>query len=141
MAKRIIFVAGVHGVGKSNFCELLTKRFDVQHVSSISLIRIEREIGLYNKGADIEKNQDVPLNVFKAFLPEAIVVLRDEPDAIGKRIAKRDNRIYETSLIANLQEREIARATFVRERINAPLVVIEPLKNFESSVQAIARYL
>ena len=56
MTHRIIFVGGVHGVGKTHFCQKLTEKFDVEHVTASSLIR--RHIAL-SKSKDVE---DVKVN-------------------------------------------------------------------------------
>jgi adenylate kinase len=41
--RRIIFIAGVHGVGKTTLCNALVARFSIEHFSASNLIAKERE--------------------------------------------------------------------------------------------------
>lgn len=58
--RRIIFIAGVHGVGKTTLCNDLTYRFGIEHFSASSLISKEKEEEhLCNKQvSNIADNQD-----------------------------------------------------------------------------------
>lgn len=57
MVKRIIFIGGVHGVGKTNFCQKLSGQFDAEHVTASDLIRRHIKLSKNKTVADIENNQ------------------------------------------------------------------------------------
>lgn len=59
--RKIIFVGGVHGVGKTTFCKAMASRFGIGHFSASDLIAIERqeEHRLDKQVENISKNQDV----------------------------------------------------------------------------------
>jgi len=56
----VIFVAGVHGVGKSYFCSKMAETFKLPNFSASSLIKEEKNAKVdFNKNVlDLEKNQD-----------------------------------------------------------------------------------
>lgn len=58
--RRIIFVGGVHGVGKTTLCDDLAAKFNIEHFSASTLIAREKEEEhLRSKRVDnIAKNQD-----------------------------------------------------------------------------------
>ena len=41
--RRIVFIAGVHGVGKTTLCNELAARFNIEHFSASNLIAREKE--------------------------------------------------------------------------------------------------
>ena len=57
---KVIFVAGIHGVGKTTLCNELSSKFNMNHFSASDLIARERETQrLRNKRVeDIDGNQD-----------------------------------------------------------------------------------
>lgn len=67
----MIFISGVHGVGKSYFCKLLQKRIGVVSFSASTLIADKKHAAFFpdKKVADIDKNQ--------FYLLEAIRELRE----------------------------------------------------------------
>ncbi len=174
MATRIVFVGGVHGVGKTYFCENLVGRFDIEHVTASSLIGRHIKHSPSKTVSDIEKNQlilaeelsryhterrtilldghfclldsrsdvqDVPLETFKAMSPYAFVVLTGEPALISARLSNRDACSNSLELIARLQIREVARAHFLSQSLAVPVTVIEPMMDFEKSIEEVAAYL
>lgn len=70
--KNILFVGGVHGVGKTTFCKKMELRFSVQHYSASELIRVEkREIKTPDKRVkDINLNQNVLIRAINQHLNE-----------------------------------------------------------------------
>ena len=58
--RRIVFIAGVHGVGKTTLCNELAARFNIEHFSASNLIAREKEEEhLRNKQVEnIAGNQD-----------------------------------------------------------------------------------
>ncbi len=59
MIHRIIFVGGVHGVGKTHFCEKLSERFSVEHVSASSLIKRHKRLARNKEVEDVGGNQAI----------------------------------------------------------------------------------
>lgn len=58
MMKRIAFIGGVHGVGKTVFCEILSSSIEFAHVTASNLINKRQQIVPKNKyESNIEKNQ------------------------------------------------------------------------------------
>ncbi len=60
MKRQIIFIGGVHGVGKTTLCKKIESRFNIEHFSASNLIAKEKaEEHLRNKQVDnITENQD-----------------------------------------------------------------------------------
>lgn len=174
MKNRTVFIGGVHGVGKTHFCNSLVGRFDVEHVTASSLIGQHINHSEDKTVSNIEKNQliladelsryqtncrtilldghfcllnsnsdiqDVPLATFKAISPYAIFLLKDDPASIVVRLSNRDDRAYSTDLLSTLQVREIERAGLVSQSLNVPLIVIEPMVDFDKSLKEVATYL
>lgn len=58
--KKIIFVGGIHGVGKTYFCNELCKKFDVSHFSASQLIaqQTKEEMNNSKNVLSIQSNQD-----------------------------------------------------------------------------------
>lgn len=59
MANRIIIVGGVHGVGKTHFCQKLSDKFDVEHVTASSLIKRHKHLKKNKDVVDVDGNQSV----------------------------------------------------------------------------------
>ena len=59
-SRRIIFVAGIHGVGKTTLCNELSSQFGIEHFSASSLIAKEKEEKyLHDKRVEnVGENQD-----------------------------------------------------------------------------------
>ncbi len=170
MTHRIIFVGGVHGVGKTHFCQKLTEKFDVEHVTArrhialskskdVEDVKVNQSIlvtelscyptkkstllldGHFSLLTKTSEMEDVPLSTFQAISPLAIVLLKDDPSEISIRISQRDGEVPKVGLIAALQEREISRANLVSSALNIQLVIVEPQNSFEDSVKALIPYL
>lgn len=67
---KIIFVAGVHGVGKSHLCAEICTAFNAQHLSAGDLIRQLRreETTIDKKVRDVVENQDLLLRALNKYL-------------------------------------------------------------------------
>ncbi len=71
-----IFVAGVHGVGKSSLCEILkTSGFPVYSASDLIRRISNCDAGLYKRVADPLKNQDILLEAVERFVHEPKYIL------------------------------------------------------------------
>lgn len=68
--RKIIFVGGVHGVGKTTLCETIASRFNIEHFSASNLIFRERqEEHLRNKRVEnIVGNQDILVTALNKYL-------------------------------------------------------------------------
>ncbi|MDD2468893.1 MAG: ATP-binding protein [Desulfobulbus sp.] len=55
--RRVVFVAGVHGVGKGYFCDRLSLLIDGEHVTASSLIKGRKELGESKAISGIDANQ------------------------------------------------------------------------------------
>ncbi|REK71983.1 ATP-binding protein [Paenibacillus paeoniae] len=62
--RKMIFIGGIHGVGKTSLCEDLTTRYEIPHFSASKLIATEKEEA-YSRNKlipDINQNQDLLSN-------------------------------------------------------------------------------
>lgn len=90
--QRVLFVGGIHGVGKTVFCNALAKRMGVDHLSASDLILgIEREKSLPKQVVDLKSNQDLLIQVLKKhlkanqrYLLDGHFCLLDEQSCISK---------------------------------------------------------
>jgi adenylate kinase len=65
---RLIFVGGVHGVGKSSVCSDVAKETQARHLTASALIRAERASAITMGGkevADLSGNQDLLIRGFR----------------------------------------------------------------------------
>lgn len=70
MTRKIIFVAGIHGVGKSTLCEKLVTKLNIPCYSSSDLInRLKKNTFTEDKAvANVFDNQDILLSALKKFV-------------------------------------------------------------------------
>lgn len=106
-----IFVAGIHGVGKTYLCEKYVKDKDVVHASASKLIREELASANWNSNkqvADIDKNQEALISAVERHHASGKVLLLDGhfvlKDSSGKLIqieieVFRDLRLHGVILI------------------------------------------
>lgn len=75
--KKCIFVAGIHGVGKTTFSNKLKSKLNIAHYSASQLIRdFDPELFFADKRVtDIENNQDVLINSIIQNVPENFYIL------------------------------------------------------------------
>lgn len=67
--KNIIFIAGVHGVGKTTFAKKISRKYELKYYSSSELISIARSKKFNNKlTKHINDNQDLLLNSIEKLL-------------------------------------------------------------------------
>lgn len=65
MNYNINFIGGIHGVGKTTFCKVLTKRIDCLHYSASSLIKEYKNLEKDKKVDKIKENQDILVTAIK----------------------------------------------------------------------------
>lgn len=67
--KEIIFVGGIHAVGKGTVCEKITKKFDFEHLSASQVLKWNEISDLKNKKVqDFGTTQDRLLNNLKKII-------------------------------------------------------------------------
>ena len=70
MDKQIIFVAGIHGVGKTTYCKNLSKRLDLPHYSCSQLISNFKKLDSSNKLTNkINENQNFLKLAIEKYIP------------------------------------------------------------------------
>lgn len=77
MTRKIVFVGGIHGVGKSTLCDSICLHSDATHYSASELIS---KFGKVNHStnklvANINKNQDVLISAVNEYLNEGVYLL------------------------------------------------------------------
>jgi len=154
---KVIFVAGVHGVGKTSLCQAAAQARGIIHKSASELIREERAsaIAVGTKAVrDIEGNQALlakairravqagkPLlidghfallngqgkpealsaSVFAELAIDAVILVRDRPSRIARRLAQRDHIATSTGEVTALQTPETNQAAKVCKELGLPL--------------------
>lgn len=76
---KIIFVAGVHGVGKGTLCEKIESEFSFPHFSASSLIKAVKnaEVDINKVVIDADKNQDYLLTALEQLKVDSDYILID----------------------------------------------------------------
>ena len=151
--KNIIFVGGIHGVGKTSFAKKLCHDFELVHITASDLIGVLKEGNHVNDifgnqkilieainnlnnvcsylldghfcllGAN-NKIQVVEVDVFEKLQLKGIVVLWGKVATIQERIYKRDGSQYTLDFLSSFQEKELEQAELVSDSLNLPLRVI-----------------
>lgn len=149
---KIIFVAGIHGVGKTTFCkkkgfknvyiasELIKKykSLDGKLTDKIPnnqdiLVKAVKEIKqeqIYLDGhfslLDLdEKIVILPFQLYKILGINEIILLTSKIFKIQERLKKRDGKIYSLDLLEEFQNSEIRQAKLVAQKLDIKLNIIE----------------
>ncbi|HDY87969.1 MAG TPA: AAA family ATPase [bacterium] len=77
MANRIVFIGGVHGVGKTYFCKKLADQFDTEHVTASSLIMRHVKKFKNKTVPDVEKNQLILAEELSLYKTDRRTILLD----------------------------------------------------------------
>ena len=80
MNTKIIFVGGIHGVGKTSLCEKLSNRIGLNYFSASQLIRKQKDRHRDSKDKavkDISNNQEILLTAINQFIDHNLIVLLD----------------------------------------------------------------
>lgn len=76
--RKIIFVGGIHGVGKSTLCKEIAESMPINYYSCSELISKKIKIDSVNKKvSNITVNQDILIEAVKEFVPNNIDLLLD----------------------------------------------------------------
>lgn len=159
MKNDIIFIGGIHGVGKGTLCERIESELGIVHLSASEVLKWkELNVDSSDKRvADIDSTQDrllnnlkwiiipgqtylldghfcllnkenkiekVPEDVFIGINPKKIIVVSENPEIISKRLSQRDGRIYETSLLKEMQNTEIEHAKYISNLLGVEIYEI-----------------
>lgn len=75
--RNIIFIGGIHGVGKTTICKNISKSLNIEHYSSIDLIKNIKStyINKDKKVKDISGNQNTLLQAIDIYLDESMSLL------------------------------------------------------------------
>ena len=81
MTKRIIFIAGIHGVGKTFLCSKLSTDTGINHYSASELIKRtskdQQADHTEKRVANVDKNQDILIRTIEQYLCDETVFLLD----------------------------------------------------------------
>ncbi|WP_024833859.1 ATP-binding protein [Ruminiclostridium josui] len=77
--RKVVFIGGIHGVGKSYLCELLKEKTHLNIYSASELIRIfqKDQTDINKRVPNINKNQDVLITAIEENVPENICLVLD----------------------------------------------------------------
>jgi adenylate kinase len=77
--RKIIFVGGIHGVGKTYLCNEICKKIEVPHFSASQLIRQqnEEEMNTLKNVTDVKGNQDALIMAINTYVNDISVFLLD----------------------------------------------------------------
>lgn len=168
----MIFISGVHGVGKSYFCDKVKENIDIDTYSASSLIS-ERKQATFSSDKlipDIDDNQKYLLeavtelrqtkdnfildghfcllnangevqritrDTFTTLMPEAILLLTEQPEIITSRRKNRDGRNVSVESIKVFQDEEISYAKEVAVEIGAKLFISEGADDLMNAIEFI----
>ena len=161
---QLVFVGGIHGVGKTSISRSLAEMLPAVHVTAGTLIRETASsdhvvtVGVGNKAVpDVDGNQElllrglasfrarigpnqplildghfclldpsgnvaeISLDVFAAMEPTAVLLVTAEPEAVRARLMRRDAESPPLDVIAQLSNREEARAVEVSTALAIPM--------------------
>ncbi|MBM9614711.1 AAA family ATPase [Desulfobulbus rhabdoformis] len=124
--RRIVFVAGVHGVGKGYLCDRLTSMIDGEHVTASGLIKGRKELGVAKAISGIDANQAILVEELAKFKTTSPFVLLDGHFCLY-------NQEYEVSSIAPRLFKELNVAYIVMITC-APSVILNRLINRDKNV-------
>ncbi|MBC8438182.1 MAG: AAA family ATPase [Deltaproteobacteria bacterium] len=80
MDKKIIFVGGVHGVGKTTLCKKITDELHIKHYSASQLIKKLKNEDVDNKDKrvkNIDSNQDLLIAAIDQYLDKSVLSILD----------------------------------------------------------------
>lgn len=112
MKQRIIFVGGIHGVGKTTLCKKLSTILKIRHYSAGELIELENKSNFSKQVSDINKNQNILLNALTNLVTDDSIILDGHFSLINSKsvIEKIDKSVFMEigiSLVITLHGNEI----------------------------------
>lgn len=141
MNKNVIFIAGVHGVGKSTIVKNISKELDIDSYTASDIINGNKYSLSNNKKVDkseIKNNQDLLVDGLKKYrnnrkiLLDGHFVLFSENDEIVKIPFENYLRLNLSSIIVLINTSEnICKNLRQRDKKNYSIKVIEKMQNYE----------
>jgi adenylate kinase len=159
----IIFVAGVHGVGKTSCCRKAGNALSIPHFTASEIIKAEVVSAIDDVSKivkDVANNQEllirgvgrqmeiagsgllldghftvidatkeiveIPIEVFQRLFLDAVVVYRDNSEAIHIRLTERDGMSCQVADIEAHQDAEYAHAHRVASFLQIPIICLKP---------------
>ena len=160
----MIFISGVHGVGKSYFCNIVKDRTGIESYSASKLITERKKQGFPASKLipDIDENQQylldgkefiidghfcllngegiitrIGLDTFTTLNPDAIILLTEEPDIIASRRKGRDGIVHPVKEIKAFQDEESLYAEEVSKLLGVPLKISKGSTDTEATIDFI----
>lgn len=151
--RNIVFVGGIHGVGKTSFSQGLCDATSLKRVTASALINSGETKLVQNVGKnqdiliqairselDQSKNylmdghfcllnseskvEEIQIDVFQQIGLAGVFILTAAPKIIQERLQARDSKGYSLELLNDFQEAEIAHGKRVGEALNVPLRMV-----------------
>ena len=121
----MIFISGVHGVGKSYFCNIVKDRTGIESYSASKLITERKKQGFPASKLipDIDENQQY--------------LLTEEPDIIASRRKGRDGIVHPVKEIKAFQDEESLYAEEVSKLLGVPLKISKGSTDTEATIDFI----
>lgn len=130
--RRIVFVAGVHGVGKGYLCGKLAPMLGGVHITASSLIKGRKEMGVAKAISGIDANQAILVEELAKFKTTSSFVLLDGHFCLY-------NQVYEVRPIAPRLFNELNVAYIVMLTC-APTVILNRLIQRDKNVSNLSIY-
>lgn len=154
--KNIVFIGGIHGVGKSSICKEIVEVLGWQHLTASEVLKwknISKQVE--NIGANqnrlisglkniikpdayylldghfclldkSNKVSQIPESTFVDINPMALCLITDDVLSIKSRLEARDNKEYDASILSNMQVSEQHYAEQLSKKLNINLHVGTP---------------
>lgn len=87
MARNVIFIGGIHGVGKTQLCDEICAELNIEHINAGELIRrFKREEATTRKEVDnVQRNQEALISALQAYVEANTFYLLDGHFCLLKR--------------------------------------------------------
>ena len=159
----MIFVSGIHGVGKTFFCNRLKEQLGIATYSASKLIADkivedidENQLFLLKAIDELREKGDefildghfclldgkdcisrVPMNTYTSLKPDSIVLLMEQPSVIATRRLQRDGVVVKEADIESFQREEKIYAEEIAKKLGVPLIVSTGSSDLENVIQKI----
>lgn len=139
---RLVFVGGVHGVGKTSACRVLAKTFGADHVAASQLISNARAASS-KLVASVDENQQQLLDGLSSLTPTAPVLLLDghfclldRSGVTGVPVEVFARMAPDAVLVLTDDPAVISRRLLLRDGHSLPPQLVEELQNQEVAAAA-----
>jgi adenylate kinase len=175
----IVFVGGIHGVGKTTLCQMLASLLHASHVTAGSLIQetagVDVATTVGKAVPDISANQqlllkgldsyrcrvagpivldghfsllqpsgevvEIPIAVYVAIAPRAVVLVETDSQTAHDRLARRDGTAPSLETVSLLARHERAGAEAACAALRVPMIVVRGEDITDSAAQLAASAL